>query len=399
MDRLGGSATRRLFVASAFSRFDLSVNHRGVASKHIIVINQKRGALESQRLPFDPNSVEDPRERVSACYWELLRRNHEFQSVAERWLGDEQFRFSFSECEDYHNHLVHFPRCALDWMLAPSERLELARYQIKSEKWFHDERFNFGLVSAELTGDPLWFGVRPLADGISLSPLKAPVSLLRISQSWREAPSEFREEFGGSIHMAGIVEPLSERMRETADYLQWAAARIERGDRPDTIPEIAETLYSLGIVLANTSEFNHVFAIPNGRCSPGTLKQYLEAIKQHCRDAGQIEKRYCTQSSWLGTEEQWRYFLLAERHGFRPDNLKHMYALARIYSEALRQAKHENQAREHAKAHGFKGDAIPSKVISSRRSTVRRLVTAILGWVDDIYPASRWLKRTSPIQG
>ena len=109
--------------------------------------------------PYDPNSETDPREQQAALHWELIRRNAAFRAVAARWLAAPAFRRQHSATEDYHHQNNHFARCALDWMLDPTTRTELAHHQIAAGRWFVDSRFNFGPIV--ITPKVNWLTLRP----------------------------------------------------------------------------------------------------------------------------------------------------------------------------------------------------------------------------------------------
>jgi hypothetical protein len=356
---------------------------------------QKRTPLISPQ-PYDPNSEKDQSNQTAALHFELLRRNGSFQQLARRWIADPAFRIAHSESSDYHHSQIHFPRCALDWMISGAARVELARVQLAAGRWFKDNRFNFGPIIATQTLHPLDARRETMPNAFSLQPLPDAPPPVQLEQTWPNTPGIFRQQFSVAVHDGGEFQVVTEQVHEAGDYLHWAAARLRRNDAPEKLPQIIEQLSALGEHFRNLAEFQRIFAVPNASCPPGKFNEYLDAIHNHCSEAGQIVGGYSAHASWLGTKDQWRYFLIAERHGWDPKNLGHMYELARIYSQDLRNRRYEKSARRDAQPHGFKGDAVSSKVIKDRRSTVRRSVVAIQEWIENIYPPDRWLEFTRP---
>ncbi len=75
-----------------------------------------------------------------------------------------------------------------------------------------------------------------------------------------------------------------------------------------------------------------------------------------------------------------------------------MATLARIYSVNLQKARSDLATEEDARAKGGRGTAEKSAAIMDRRSTVRRFVTEIQRWSENIYPPARWLAFTRSTQ-
>lgn len=340
--------------------------------------------------PYDPNSEKEQRIQTAALHYELLRRNAEFKEVAARWIADPKFRIGYAASNDYRHPQLHFARCALDWMISGKERVELAGAQLAAGQWFHDNRFNFGPLIAAQSFHDLDVSVKNLADSFSLQPLPA-ATPLRLDRSWPDTPGAFRNQYILAVHDGGEFQVVTNHMHDAGVYLRWAAHRIYKNDAPEKLPEIIQRLRGLGQYLHDLAEFQNIFAVPNAYCPPGKFNEYLDAIRTHCSEAGQVVGKYSPHASWLGTRDQWRFFLMAEAHGWDIKNPQHLYQMARVYSEELRQRRYDRTARMDAKQHGFKGTAVPSKVITARRSTVRKVVTAIQEWIANIYPTERWM--------
>jgi hypothetical protein len=352
----------------------------------------KRAADEG----YDPNSETCLTDRDAALRWELLRRNDAFGKLAALWCRNPRFRLKHSETEDYHHDQVHFPRCALDWMLTGKDRAELARSQIAQGAWFADERFNFGPIRVELKVSPLLIRKDNIADCFRIGSLTGANPVLRLEQPWPATSEHFRRQFMVAISGDDQFSVLSDELKEAGRYLRWAAARFQRGDKPQAIPEIIQTLESLGERIHELAEFHHIFAVPSAHCRPDNLKQHLDAIRNYCTVAGTGNARYNAHESWLGTAQAWRWFLVAEQRGLDPKDSKQMYELAREYSESLRQARYDKTLRTGAKVEGFRGAPVSSQTLKNRRATLARFILLIRHWIEAIYPPACWLKFIGP---
>ena len=103
----------------------------------------------------DPNAEKDHGSQTGALHRELLRRNSKFQYLARRWIATAEFRIAHAVSADYHPPQFHFPRCALDWLIAAPARLALTRVQLAAGRWFFGGRYSFGVIVAAQTLHPL----------------------------------------------------------------------------------------------------------------------------------------------------------------------------------------------------------------------------------------------------
>jgi len=347
--------------------------------------------------PYDPNSETEPSIRTAALYWELLRRNTRFKELAINWIADNKFRVKHSESNDYHHSTLHFPRCALDWMISGAARVRLADVQLAAGHWYRDNRFNFGPIVATQRRHPLDVDWKTIPSAFNIQPLADAPPPLRIEQTWPETPLRFREQFNLAVHDGGEFQVVTNHIHEAGNYLQWVAARLYRKDAPEKLPQIVQQLFELGQYFHELAAFQGIFAVPNAYCPPGKFKAYLDAIRKHCSEAGQIVRRYSAQASWLGTAKAWRWFLVAEQRDWDPKNLKQMYQLARLYSQELRKQKYTPELRKNVKVEGYRTDPEKSTSIGNRRKTVADFINQIREWRDSIYPTDRWLAFTRPI--
>ncbi len=341
--------------------------------------------------PYDPNGEGANEETVVAGHWELLRRNKTFRAVSERWLQSETFRQSHGLSPDYHDLQHHTPRCAWDWMLTPSQRVRLAKFQIKHLSWFFDARFNFGPLltrenfPAARVSRTNW---RTLFD---VAPLPNAPDPLTIGQAWNRTPEIFKQQFRLAYGPPDGFGEANSWLQENGTLLARAASRIATGDPQNESQAIADALWTLGSELRDLAEFYKVFTIPRSPLPENRFNHFLAQIRENFRAAGLLvpTKKYGLHKSYLGTAEDWRWFLEAERLGLDIRQSADLYKLAAIYCEDLRQRAMRGNAPRRAKGHGFSGSKISSKLIKNRRSTVKRHVLSIEGWIQKVYPLRR----------
>jgi hypothetical protein len=281
-------------------------------------------------------------------------------------------------------------------MISGTARVELARVQLAAGRWYRDNRFNFGPIIVEQTRPALDGCKEPIPHVFTVHPLPSAPPPVLLEQTWPDTPELFRQQFSLAVHQGVEFQVVTQNIRETGDYLRWAAARLHRKDTPEKLPQIAQQLFELGRWFRDLAEFHRVFAVPSTYCSPGKFKEYLAAIQKHCDEAQQIFGGYSAHASWLGTKDRWRYFLIAEQQGWQPDNLQHMYQLAKHYSQNLRQQKYSPDQRKNVKVEGYRDTCDKSTLIANRRPTVREFITGLQEWITNIYPPDLWLAFTRP---
>jgi len=329
--------------------------------------------------PHNPCLLGENEEKVVAGHWELLRRNKEFRALSARWLKSEEFRCSHALSPNYHDMQNHTPRCAWDWMLTAAQRVRLAKFQIEKLHWLFDNDFNFGPIicrenfpAAAVTGKNwrkfLW-----------VEPLPNPPLPITVNQSWNRTPDLFKQQFRLAYASANEFGEINARFQEHGNILARAASRLAAGDPLNEISVIADYLFALGKELRDLAEFSKVFKIPNGRCSEKRFKSFLGQIHDSFKASNLLlpTKTYDTHESYLGTTEDWLWFLEAECLGLDIRKSADCYKLAEIYSGKLRQRAMRGQAPRRAKAHGHTGSKFSSKVIKNRRIVVKRHVLTI----------------------
>jgi hypothetical protein len=125
----------------------------------------------AQDPPFNPADDKlSNEEQVFTSHWELLRRNAEFKAIAKKWIGSKLFRKSHALTPDYSDFRRLVPRCALDWMLTPKQRLELAHFQIKKRIWQLGKDRNFGPVIWRCRDSLAMMSLKTAYDSIEVRP-------------------------------------------------------------------------------------------------------------------------------------------------------------------------------------------------------------------------------------
>jgi len=337
---------------------------------------------------YDPNCEATNPEKVVAGHWELLRRNEEFKKLSRRWLQSEVFRQSHALSPDYHDMEHHTPRCAWDWMLTPSQRARLATFQIEKLSWLTDNDFNFGPIICRENFSPSAVTSKNWRDFLQVEPLPNAPLPITVAQPWDFTPELFRKQFRLAYASTNEFGDVSARLDGLANLLRVAASKLAAGDPLKETPIIAHYLYMFGSELRELAEFSKVFKIPKRRYSEKRFKSFLGEIHESFKAANLLvpTKTYDTHKSYQGTDEDWRWFLEAERLGLDIRKSADLATLSERYSEDLRQRAMRGKAPPRAKAHGHTSAKFSGKVIKNRRSVVKRHVLAIEKWICATYP-------------
>ncbi len=334
---------------------------------------------------YDPNCEAKNEEKAIAGHWELLRRNKEFRALSGRWLKSEAFRRSHALLPDYYDTEHHTPRCAWDWMLTAAQRVRLAKFQIEKQKWLYDNDFNFGPIICSKNFPPAAVTNKNWRDFFRVEPLPNPPQPITVEQSWDCTPDLFKKQFRLAYRAPNDFGEINARLQEHGKFLTSAASRLRVGDPYNGASVIADYLYAFGSELRDLAEFSKVFKIPKHRYSESEFKTFLGQIRDSFKESNLLRptKKFDTHESYLGTAEDWHWFLEAERLGLDIHKSADCSKLAEIYSKDLRQRAMRGQAPRRAKAHGHTGSRFSGKVIRNRRSTVKRHVLSIEKWIRD----------------
>lgn len=337
---------------------------------------------------YDPNCEVTNAKSVVAGHWELLRRNKEFRALSARWLKSEVFRRSHALSPNYHDMQNHTPRCAWDWMLTAAQRVRLAEFQIENLHWLFDNDFNFGPIICRENFPPAKVTKKNWRKFLRVEPLPDAPPPITVGQSWNCTPDLFKQQFRLAYASANEFGEINARLQEHGNILARAASKLAAGDPLKEISVIADYLFALGSELRDLAEFSKVFNIPKCRYSEKRFKSFLGQIHDSFKTSNLLfpTKTYDTHESYQGTNEDWFWFLEAERLGLDIRKSADCYKLAEIYSGKLRERAMRGQAPRRAKAHGHTGSKFPSKVIKNRRSVVKQHVRTIEKWILTAYP-------------
>lgn len=340
---------------------------------------------------YDPNHEATNEEKVIAGHWECLRRNKKFRAISARWLKSEKFRRSHALSLNYHDMQQHTPRCAWDWMLTADQRVSLGKFQLEKLRWFFDNDFNFGPIICRQNFSPVYAGSKNWLHFLKVEPMPNPPTPITVDQAWDSTPEMFKKQFRLAYRPPHEFEEVNARLAEHVMPLRMAAKKLAAGDPLKEMPVIAHYLFTLANELRDLAEFFKVFKIPKSRQSEKQFTLLLGKIHESFKASNLLlpTKTYDRNKSYQGTDEDWHWYLEAERLGLDISKSADCYKLAEIYSHLLRQRVMRGNAPRRAKSHGHSGSKIPSKVIKGRRSIVKRHVRAIERWVEAAYPPQK----------
>ena len=341
--------------------------------------------------PFNPCDQKLPdNEQVFACRWELLRRNQQFRAVAEKWIASESFRKAHALTAEYRHFVRMVPCCALDWMLTPKQRLDLARFQIEMLTWKRNPHPNFGpIICCQKSLARL--SRENVTDFVELRQMKNAPEPVTPDRAWNNVPEPFKHQFRYAVLPSPLkpaFDSINKTIADTSRDVLLIARKLALGDKLGEMEGMIQRLLDRGFELHHLSNYFALYRIARGGYSNKTFNGYLERIKKDFSGAyGEIyaTTKYDRHRSFLGTTEDWHWFLEAERRGLDIKKYADLYALAELYCENLRSRVIHGQAPRHAQAHGHTGTPFLSKYIKARRPAVRRHVLKIEEWIRTEY--------------
>jgi len=251
-----------------------------------------------------------------------------------------------------------------------------------------DSNFNFGPIDSPETFSRSALTDKNWRDFLRVEPLPNPPPPLTVDQAWDSAPELFKKQFRLACRQTYEFGEVNTHLDETSKLLRKAASKLANGDPLKETPAIADYLWMLGNELRDLAEFCRIFKIPKSHYSEKQFKSFLTEIHRSFKESNLLipTKTYDTHKSYLGTDEDWRWFLEAERLDLDIRKSADLTTLAKLYSEDLRRRAIQGAAPRRAKAHGFTDSKFSSKVIKNRRSVVKRHVLSIEKWVSAAYP-------------
>jgi len=338
---------------------------------------------------YNPAKEASDEEQVFACRWELLRRNKQFQAVVKKWVASDSFREAHALTPEYINVLV--PRCALDWMLTAEQRIGLAKFQIEKLKWKLKPYPNFG---------PIIYRQKPsvsisrmdIANFVEFREMENAPKPVRLDQAWDKVPQPFKHQFRYAVLPTPLkpgFDSINKMITDTSRFLLIISRYLNAGDPHQEMKAMAEQVCELGERLRDLSAHYQLYRIAHGSYSSTTFKKYLARITTDFSGPhGEIYAgtKYDRHRSFLGTAEDWRWFLEAEERGLDIKKAADLYTLAELYCEDLRQRAMRGKAPRRTKAHGFTGAAFSHKAIKNRRTAVKRHVLSIQEWIEKENP-------------
>ena len=322
-------------------------------------------------ISFNPAKAGE--EATSAALWELLRRNKRFSAYAQEWIDSERFRrresIDFEGPKECYLQVSDYVRCALDWMLTPEQRCNLAKDQIRNLTFKTQPEYNFGPILVQKNYS--WIREPITRDTIGqmwkVAPDPRGESPLRISQPWDKTPNQFRNQF--TLGFKGPEMVCVDPTHNGHGLFKHANQLLGNPD-PEEVKQIAQELVFLSDQLRRLGGDFLVFALPRVNLSRRLFDRMMKQIENDYLKAGLKitgPRRFDTRRSFLGTSEDWEWFLESEAQAFNH------YSTAEVY---LRR-KHPNLQWKTRKE---------SKRRQQIGGTIRKHVLAIRGWIDRVYP-------------
>ena len=337
---------------------------------------------------YDPSSEPINDEKICASIWELLRRNRDFQEVAKKWIATESFRKDHVRTSDYRQSLQ--PCCALDWMLTPDQRYDLAQYQLEQLCWRRGPFPNFGPIKyhqnsiSTLTSE----NARKLVNFSKVTFASPP---LRLDMAWPCTPDAFRHQFRFAVFpLRTLFAPINDNPMRISRMVSIIGRKLAQGDPLHEMNCLAHTLVELGNELHDLTTNHRLYSFRKGLHARKSFRSYLEQVTADFNGPHGVvidARKYDRHKSLLGTSQDWQWFLLAERRHLDINKPAELYELAELYCHDVRSRKMHNQMPLRAQGHGFTGTPSRSKTIKDRGATVKRHILSIQGWIRKQYPA------------
>jgi len=226
-------------------------------------------------------------------------------------------------------------------------------------------------------------------DTIELRPLKNAPQPIRFSEAWGRASEPFKHQFRFAVHpWKPAFASINKTIEDAARSLGIIARKLQAGDPLHEVEIMAVHAFELGSALHLLSGNYRLYRFAHGDYSSKALNGFLERIKQDFSGPhGQTfsAKKYDSHRSYLGTAQDWQWFLEAETRELDTSVSVDLYELARLYCEDLRLRAIRRKAPRRTQAHGHTGARFKSKVVKNRRSAVKRHVVKIKEWIRKEY--------------
>ena len=321
---------------------------------------------------YNPNSEPAELDKFIASNWELMRRAPEFREIAEKWISSPEFRISHVRERKVYRENPH-ARCALDWMLTPKQRYDLATFQMQNKLFFWKPADNYGPIDVAVDLGRQRAGIEEsIARLFDVTPAVNAGTPLRVDRPWPRAPKKFRSQFASIFGGQDLVE---------IDLNASGRALMNIGDgllsdKPMTAEDkiaIGQYLSQLGGHYCRLSKDCKIPAIRRHHFfSEDSIDAILQRIKNSLPYQPKTGADFASKRSFLGTHDQWDKFLAWEAHGGNG------YAAASEFLPA--------PIRLQAGSKPKPGTASRSEKQRDTSATIRRAVRAIQSWYPKIYP-------------
>ena len=321
---------------------------------------------------YNPNSEPGLLGPVFASNWEILRRVPEFQAVAKQWVESKNFRFQHAgEQKVYKENQV--ARCALDWMLTPEDRYELAKFQMGNRLFFVEAELNYGPIIVKKHRERQTTDMANCIPYLfDVNPDPAPGGILTLNQTWPTTPAKFRAQFS-SILGGNILEEVL--LKEQGLTLSSLGNLLVGADplTPDDQAALGRLLLLIGDKLQRLSGDYRILAIRRQVFySERLIDEVLERIKKSLPVQARKGNDWDSRQGFLGTPDQWDKLLAWEAAEGNP------YAAAADFlpkappgqAEPVQSAKRKTRSAQQR----------------DMASSLERSVRAIQRWYPLIYP-------------
>ena len=200
---------------------------------------------------------------------------------------------------------------------------------------------------------------------------------------WDAVPELFKRQFRFVMQPR---EPAFDSINETINKAVLAfgiiSRKLQAGDPLQEMNEMANVAFEHVEELQQLAGNYRLYRIAHGDYSSAAFRRFFDRIKQDFSGKfGQIfsARKYDSHRSYLGTAQDWEWFLEAESRGLSIKKSADLYALAKLYCEDLHQRTIRGRAPPHTKPYGHTGSAFSSKAIKARRTAVKRHVDPLFG--------------------
>jgi hypothetical protein len=226
-------------------------------------------------------------------------------------------------------------------------------------------------------------------EAVEVRPMRDSPGPITTAMSWNDVPEPFKIQFRYSSQpRRAAFASINKALAQTALDLGIIARRLQVGPRVEETESITNAVFEHAAELHQLAGNYRIYRIAHGDYSNAVFKRFFDSIKKDFSgEYGTIfsGRKYDAHGSYLGTAEDWKWFLEAESRGLEINKSADQYKLAILYSEDLRHRKIRGKAPPQTKAPGHTGSSFSSKTIKGRRSAVKRHVLNIQKWIKWMY--------------